>query len=484
MSGFSADPCFWQESRHSRQSRHPTIDVGAVFTSAEIEQSGEIMKKITAAVALGLAVALGTSACGGVGTASTGAPAAPPAADQNVTLTVWSNFQDRELKAVNAVLDKFHAAHPNITIKSEGSQDDDKITQAIRGGNAPDVAISFSTDNIGQFCSSGSFQPLTPYIDRDKVDMAKIPQATKDYTSYKGNRCAMPLLADVYGLYYNKKMFEAAGITSTPKTMSELAADAKKLTTYNADGSIKVAGFVPTPGYYENSLQTMAPQFGAQWQDSSGKSTLASSPGWSDMLNWQKDLTNFYGVDKLTKFTVQAGQEYSADNDFETGRVAMMVDGEYRGAFINSEAKDLDYATAPFPVADNKPELYGTAYTTGTIIGIPKGAKNAGAAWELIKYLTTDTAPLVDLSNSLNNIPTTTDAIKSPDLVASPQYRTFLDLFGGGKLVSSPASPNGGAYLKTAKDFALKYVNGGAPDLAAGLKQVDQQIDDAASLGQ
>ncbi|WP_285725584.1 ABC transporter substrate-binding protein [Psychromicrobium xiongbiense] len=430
-----------------------------------------------------LVSSLALTACGGIGTASSSQAAAAPSSDEKVTITVWSKFAGRELTAVNAVLDKFHQLHPNITVKSEGSQDDDKITQAIRGGNSPDVAISFTTDNIGQFCTSGSFQNLQPYLDRDKVDLNQIPQATRDYTSFQGNRCAMPMLADVYGLYYNKKMFEAAGISSPPKTMSELAADAKKLTQFNPDGSIKVAGFVPTPGFYENTIQTLAPQFGAVWRTNDGKSALSTNPAWSTMLNWQKDLTSFYGAGKLTQFTAAAGQEYSADNNFETGKTAMMVDGEFRTAFIDAEAPDLNYATAPFPVSDDHPELYGTAYTTGTIIGIPKGAKNAGAAWELVKYLSTNTDALVDLTNSLKNVPTTVDSAASPNLKVTPQFQTFLDLFKGGKLQNNPSSNNGGAYLKVAQDFALKYVSGGASDLAAGLKDVDTQIDNLSTLG-
>jgi len=133
------------------------------------------MKKASNFLGLGLVIALATTGCGGVGASKPTGAAPPPSDDQNVTLTVWSGFADRELDALQTVLDKFHSAHPNITIKSEGSQDDDKITQAIRGGNAPDLAISFTTDNIGQFCSSGSFQDLKPYLDRDKVDLGKIP---------------------------------------------------------------------------------------------------------------------------------------------------------------------------------------------------------------------------------------------------------------------------------------------------------------------
>jgi multiple sugar transport system substrate-binding protein len=440
------------------------------------------MKKAPMAVVLGLATVLSVSACTGTGSPTSGA-AAPVSSNEKVTLTVWSNFADRELAGLGTTMAAFHKAHPNITIKNVGSQDDDKITQSIRGGTPPDVAISFTTDNIGQFCSSGSFQNLAPYLSRDKVDLSTIPKATKDYSSFKGTRCAMPLLADVDGLYYNKAMFDKAGISSPPKTISELTADAKKLTTYNADGTIKVAGFVPTPGFYENTVQALSPEFGAKWQNSAGKSSLAASPGWSEMLSWQKSLTDYYGQAKLTKFTSQAGQEYSPDNAFQAGKIAMIIDGEYRTAFIKAQAPNLDYGTAPFPVTDSHPELYGTAYTTGTIVGIPKGAKNAGAAWELIKYLTTDTKPLVSLANLLGNVPTSTVALTSPDLKLPKQFSTFLGLFAGGKLQSNPASSNGGAYIKIVEDFNLKYVTGRSSDLTSGLKSVDQQIDNTNSLG-
>jgi multiple sugar transport system substrate-binding protein len=439
------------------------------------------MKKPFAVAAALVAVPLTLAGCTGVGSDSSG-PAAGPASDQKVTLTVWSAFSDRELKGLGAVMDGFHRLHPNITIKNVGNQDDDKITQSIRGGTAPDVAISFSTDDIGQYCSSGAFQDLSGYISRDKVDLTQIPKASRDYTTFKGKRCAMPLLADVYGLYYNKALFAKAGISAPPKTMAELAADAKKLTRYNGDGSIKVAGYVPTPGYYENTVQALSPQFGAQWQDAGGRSTVATSKGWADMLKWQRSLTETLGKDKLAQFTAKAGDEYSAANDFETGKVAMIIDGEYRTAFIKAEHPDLQYGTAPFPTLD--PGAYGTAYTTGTIIGIPKGSKNTGAAWQLIKYMSTQTKPLVQLANLLGNVPTTADALRSPDLKLPAQFDTFLKLSAGGKLQNNPPSPNGGAYIKVMEDFDLKYVTGGTNDLQGGLQQAAKQIDADNQLGQ
>ena len=72
------------------------------------------------------------------------------------------------------------------------------------------------------------------------------------------------------------------------------------------------------------------------------------------MLEWDKNLVDWYGYDKLTRFEAGAGEEFSASNAFETGKVAMMLDGEYRTAFIEDEHPELNYGTAPFPVADDQ----------------------------------------------------------------------------------------------------------------------------------
>ena len=64
-----------------------------------------------------------------------------------------------------------------------------------------------------------------------------------------------------------------------------------------------------------------------------------------------------------------AGDEFSASNAFQDGRLAMNIDGEWRTGFIGREAPDLDYGTAPVPVADDQPDLYGSGYINGTIVG-------------------------------------------------------------------------------------------------------------------
>ena len=62
-------------------------------------------------------------------------------------------------------------------------------------------------------------------MQRDGVNESIFPEAPRDYTEFEGTRCALPMLADTYGLYYNKKLLAQAGYKSPPKTIS--AADAR-----------------------------------------------------------------------------------------------------------------------------------------------------------------------------------------------------------------------------------------------------------------
>ena len=219
------------------------------------------MRAIAMASALLAAVALG--ACGGGGatkSTATGSSKVATTSDHSpVTITLWNGFTNRELGVVQQAVDAFHQSHPWITVKVVGGVNDDKIIAAIRGGNSPDVAQSFTADNTGLFCSSGGWIDLKPYMDAAKIDASLFPQAVQTYTQYKGKRCSLPMLADTYGLYYNKALFRKAGITAPPKTMSELTADAKKLTVPDGD-SFKVVGFDPAQGFYENAPDALRPR--------------------------------------------------------------------------------------------------------------------------------------------------------------------------------------------------------------------------------
>jgi multiple sugar transport system substrate-binding protein len=397
------------------------------------------------------------------------------------TVELWHFFTDREAAAIDGVIKDFQASHPKIKVTVKSGQDDAKVTQAIGAGQGPDIGLSYSTDIVGKFCSSGAWVDLNQYIKRDNVDLAKLNATTRQYTEFQGKRCAMPFLADAYGIYYNKKMLADAGIAGPPKTLDELSDAAKKLTRKNPDGSIQVAGYLPLLNFYENSPSHLGPAVGAKWLTADGKSAIGTDPAWQKLLKWQKDLVDWYGYENIEKFRAGLGDEFSADNAFQKGQVAINVDAEYRIAFIADQAKDLDFGVAPLPTAD--PSLYGSGYVTGNVIGISKTAKNPEAAWELIKYLTTNTPAIVKLANDIKNIPTTTDALASPDLHLDPAFKNFISIFEHPKSATSPPSPVGPAYQETFQKFLESWQSGQAKDIDAGMKDVDKQVNSIISLG-
>ncbi|MBT2211870.1 MULTISPECIES: ABC transporter substrate-binding protein [Actinomadura] len=427
-----------------------------------------------AAAALGL-----TAACtaGGGGDQS----GSGPDAGEKQTIEVWHGWSAaHEVKAFESAAAGFHKAHPNITVKLVKDQTDERISNAIRGGNPPDVVSSFTTDSVGQWCQSGAWQDLNPYVSKSKLDLNQFPKVVQEYTRYKGRRCAMPLLADTYGLYYNKALMKGE---QPPKTFTELTALAKKLTKRDPDGTIRVAGFLPSVQYYEHQAQHLASQWGAKWLTPAGKANFAGDPAFRAYLQWNKSLIDWYGYNNVKKFLRSIGQEFESSNPFEKGQVAMAVDGEWRTKFMQEEAPNVDYGTAPAPVPDGQQARYGGGFVIGTVIGIPRGAKHAQAAWEFVRYLTTDTTSLVTFANALGNVPTTITSLGSPQLALPPQFQTFLQVFKNPNSFTTPPTPNGNDYVVKFQQFVQdQWEPGKVSDLDQALKDLDGKVDESLKL--
>lgn len=406
---------------------------------------------------------------------------APAEEQEPVTIEMWIPFSaDHEVAGVQQVFDRFEEAYPWITVDvRKGVASDQKVISAIRAGTPPDAVMSWSLDDLPAFCDTGAWQDLSPYMEATDFDASVFPPSVARYTGFGGKQCAFPFLTDALGLYYNKDILEEAGYSEPPQTMSELTAMAKDLTVFNEDGSIERAGFVPWFGYYMMTPPELAITFGADFYNDDGTSAIGSDPDWVELFEWQKDLVDFYGADNLRKFVAGQGDEWGeASQDFQNGRIAMAIDGEWRTAFIANGTPDLNYDTAPFPVPDDSADTYGIGRVGGTIIGIPRGSAHPEEAWRLVSFMATDTDSLVAAANAIGNVPTTLPALESPDLDLPPQFQTFLDIFGNPGSHYKDMSIIGSTDQNLLSDFAERWQAGEVEDLEAGLQQVAQQIND------
>jgi multiple sugar transport system substrate-binding protein len=189
-------------------------------------------RKLIAAIAVVGATALALSACssGGSSTSSTSSAG-------KVTLTMWTGFTGGDRPGYAQIVKDFNASHPNIkVVQTVESWDtiEQKLPTAWLTGSGPDIAAPSSDPNvIANYVKTNSVLPIVTGSGTSKVNSDQLaPAAVKELT-YKGKLYAIPANFASLSLYYNKKMFAAAGIANAPKTVAEFEADAKKLTLNN-----------------------------------------------------------------------------------------------------------------------------------------------------------------------------------------------------------------------------------------------------------
>jgi multiple sugar transport system substrate-binding protein len=442
------------------------------------------MRRAVIVAALGLLAAACTA---GGGTQAPATTVNTSGSHKPVTLNVWGFYTERELDNFKTVIDGFEQQYSWITINMVPGKEFGDIVRGINAGTPIDVAIDVGPDNVAKLCSSGAWVDLNPYMQADNVNFdSTFPASVKTYTNYQGKQCALPMLTDAYGLYYNKDLLAKAGFDAPPKTLSQLSDMAKKLTTFNADGSIKTIGFDPLSNFYEGYNIYLGNAWGAQWYDGSGNAMFGTDPAWQQMLQWDEDLVNFYGYDKLVQFKASLGgddSEWNSQQGFETRRVAMAYDGEWREAFIEQHHANIDYGTAPFPVADDHPELYGSGLIGGTVVGVSRTSEHPSEAWLFTKELTTNTDFLTSLAEKLKNVPTTFASLKATKLSSDPIFRTFLEIFKDPDSHFRPLTTLGTGDADLEAAFLEKWEAGKITDVQSGLDSLAHQIDEQQQLG-
>lgn len=453
------------------------------------------MRRWTIIVAALAALALVGSACtAGEDTSSAPATINPSESQEPVTITIWGAWTGREYDQWITIFDRFTEQYPWITVEPKGGIGDNKITASINAGNPPDAVLSFGVDNVGKWCESGAWQDLNPYIQNEDpnvgIDMAAtFPAGALEYTSFEGIQCSLPFMTDTYGLYYNTDLVEAAGLdpAAPPQTTDELVEWAKAMTEFNADGSIKTLGFLPTNNSYCGWCLpplVFGHAFGADWLDGEGNAAFASDPAWAEMYEWQKELIDFYGWDNIDRFVASLGDEWGAKHDFYSGKIASFVDGEWRTAFIADAAPELNYMTAPFPVSTGNEAAYGSGIAGGTVIGVPDGSAHPAEAWLLVRWMATDLETMIFMTELVGNVPTTNEAINSPDLDVSEQFRVFMDIFENEGSAYVPTTIIGGELQDYIGNFSSQWQSGSQTDLTGGLQEAAEQTDVALEQAQ
>lgn len=294
-----------------------------------------------------------------------------------VKLSGWSS-SPVEQRLLNLVLRDFERIHPTIKVQFEVIADQymDVIKTRLIGDAAPDVFYLEALE-APFLIQQNVLEPLDSYI-TPKFDLNDFEENLLQPFTAQNRIYGLPKDYSTLALFYNKKAFNAAGLSRPPKTWQDMLLSAKKLTIdADKDGKTDQYGFGVIP---ELARQTHAIRaMGGEVVDKNGYATFATDGALKGLAlaveQYRSELTSALPLDVGTN---------SGSEMFGQGKAAMVAEGNWAIPYLEETFPDLDFATAEFPQINGQP---GTmVYTVAYVMN--RQSKHKRESWELIAYLT------------------------------------------------------------------------------------------------
>lgn len=345
-------------------------------------------------------------------------------AEQVLRFATWD--ADAALGIQKAIAAKFEAAHPGVKVQVEayGEGYDQKISASFGAGNPPDVMYMWDFPTY-----ESSLEDLAPYIAKGGVDLNDMPPALLNYAKVlrdgKDRTVGVPSGFTTHVVYYNKAMFDAAGIPHPKEgwTWDDLRAAAAKLT--NKDK--KVYGFGvdgnPDPYDFQNYLWSN----GTAWVSPDGKSTQGylNSPETKAVFKMFVDMVK---SGDAVLFGVGDNQSYR--ELFNSDRLGMVISGNWPKP--DFEAAKKDFGTVTLPAFAGKPAV---SVVNISAVSMAKDSKEKDLAWQFIQYFASPEA----VAMRTNDMPILASVAKSQGLVDGATTAAFFKMMPGADSKNVPS---------------------------------------------
>lgn len=387
-----------------------------------------------------------------------GSPEEEAALAQGRTIiTYWDRHSGHEHEARRTLIDEFNQSQDEVYVRALPIGYNalmEKLLTSIAGGSPPDVCALDST-MLAQLAAQGCFDPVDDLIASDPgLATDKFFPHALNTVSIDGHIYGIPTTQDTYALLWNKDAFRKAGLDPDrpPQTLRELEEYAAKLTIRD-DSGFKQIGFLPWQPW-DHSMK-LGRVFGGRWYDpQTDRIVCADDPRILESFRWQQtwaldpgsDANPPYAMDptRVQTFSKNFGAYMSANNPFYTGKLAMIIEGEWQCTFIPRYAPNLDWGVAPLPAPEGAEPI---AWSPATIADcVPRGCRNREAAYAFLRWFHSPRpdgkpSPASDYNYAIHNLPVRPAEALEPRFVGDPKFKVFVDLLMNRKVVGGPVMP-------------------------------------------
>lgn len=379
-----------------------------------------------------LMLAASLTGCGAGGKEISSDTTAVSSEGGKTTVHIWTTtFTTDEQK--QAFIDAFNQSELSKTIEvvfaeepggTAQEKDDALLTNLIGGGD-----IDIFDANQAQyynFATKGMYENISPYIEADGYDVSLLGENAIKNSEIDGNLYGLPIKQTRWLVYYNKDLFDEAGIPypSDDWTWDEFRETAKTLT--KGEGADKQWGF--TAPDWTCSWAGIAAQKGVPFIKEDGTSNL-DNPAFREALQFKYDLTmvDKSGPSRAENVATQANYTKS----FCAGNVGMLVAGNWVPEAINTNLNgnfpfEYDMAELPHPEGVQAGTTFGASEYVG--INSKRSEEQKKAAWEVLKFMAGPENGLV-MTKAAGRLPSIyTDEIKEAYISSLPEFVTNGDV--------------------------------------------------------
>jgi multiple sugar transport system substrate-binding protein len=293
-----------------------------------------------------------------------------------ISYAIWGDTT--ELANQQRIVDAFKSINPTIKVNvtvADWTTYWDKLQTALAGGNAPDVFL-MDGPLYPDYQTRAQLLDLTPLIARDGFDTSQLADlGIRDFTASDGHLYGLPRDLSTIALYYNKKMFDAAGIPYPDATWTwDKLVQVSQQLTKTVNGQTQW-GFYTETTDMENYWSSLVWQAGGDIVGPDKKTLLVDSDQAARGIQFLQDL--------IYKYKVMAQPTPAGSGDlFENGQAALEANGSW---LVPSHiAAGIDFGVAPLP---SGPAGQATSVNPSGVV-ISKGTKSPDAAWEFVKCYT------------------------------------------------------------------------------------------------
>ncbi|MGT2756101.1 ABC transporter substrate-binding protein [Streptococcus ovuberis] len=296
-----------------------------------------------------------------------------------LSYAIWDSNQE---PGIRQIADQFEAQNPDIKVKIQVVNWDNYWTMleaGATGGSLPD-AFWMHSNEIYRYASNDMLLPLDDYLAKSKTaSLSNFPDGLNAIYNINDKQYALPKDFDTIGLWYNKKMFDEAGIAYPDETWDwdKLKEVAKKLTKDDGSQYGFGAGFSNQEGFYnfiyQNGGQVLAD---------------AKTSGYDDPKT--VEALDYYFSFVKEKLSPVMTEDRKRAEAFQNGQVAMGVFGSWNLSGFSSN--DYVKANADVAVLPKGPNGKRATIFNGLGNAIAANTKHPEAAWKWVEYLSSKEA--------------------------------------------------------------------------------------------